>query len=1642
MPDEIDSFLTDWKKQADPKALVDHYADQYGVPRDFAHRIVGQESKYNQNAVSPKGAQGVTQLMPNTAKGLGVNPQDKVENIEGGMRYLGDQLKTHNGDQRLAAASYNAGPGTVKKYGGVPPFKETQDYVKKTAEAPAGDDIDKFLSDWQSKQSPPQSTPKQPVQPRTPQQAARIERTRQMKAEIPQTDLQPGQTLQLGTNKVTQTAKTAQPDLSGQKNIQRKPTRSEALAQAEQELRQEGARSMMEQRAGLGAGGESTVGNIANKIQRYTLGAGGFLGNAASMVASVPRRVSGEDPGDIEAKLRGLTAYMQGAATPTEELSGLLSAGNVGNLAGMMATGQGPAALAGKIVPGVGIAAQVGRGLLSGAPTMAVATPAGATNREVGKNAAIGAITGTAGEVAGQALAGPAVRQAGRLPSAVAPIAGRAAVTTARGVPAGLAQAAQAYAMGERRPEELFKQAGMGLALSVPGSGAAYKQAQAGLHPNVTPEIASKTASIPSGKPAAAEPAGKFKSFGKETEGKGTMIADIVARETAPPPEVWGDKTKIELGQLTKKAVGGKLTEAETTRFGDLLKMRQSAGVVKRNAPPPAPEEAQAVKSVPPEPPVPETAPGTPITPKALPTEPPPIAPRPNLLPEQIRAANEAIGYPDVEPSPAMDVQQGTVVSTAVESARRAQRGEVTPTSPRITPEEAQQRIGQPAVEPPPEPIQQGQAFTKPVERAYTNEPQPPVERGLDRRQGERRTELPQIGRGLGENIAAPEAAQPEQAGMPQKAPSHQRRQFSHPELGDVVLAADQSGIPGGFSGKGKPLVRVIDADGNTHLTTPGEMQAMGKGTGGGTANAMNRAINAKNSSLALHVDKLPSVDALGNPITKPSERLRASVTEFTSKDSMKTVSDPEWLAWAKKNKIPESDLPGQLVGEQTRLVKPNTGEVQGRVSFNLHGKKAQGDVIGEPQGLKGKVRVRLDDGREVTIAAQDATPIERLGGGKINPTERGHGQMFNDLGEAASRAIDSAKRYVGEQAMKFTDFAKQMISDFGEKVRPHLVNLYAGAKRFAKSEAGTAPASPSGAARKMEPIPESFEPTKYVKAVYKKLDKMKASAEHRAKVEALGDDLVDAYQAGDGAKFNALQRRISYQLEGTNPITRIAKTVAKELPAAAKTALTTGDISYTGRQGLIGGLSSPTAAKRALQEGAKALSTKNYQELTSRLAGDEGAKFAQKMGLHLITQAKGRRHYDPTAMEDGYVSELLKEVPGIKHSEQFNAAFLDTLRLEKFNQHASKFRKLGITDEKAYKDMAEWVNDITGRGSGGATFEKTTPVLQHILLSPRFVKSRLNILNPVRWAKMHPEARRVAAQDLVKSAGAIAGVVGTAVTLGAAYGFRTTSDWDDPDFGKLVKGDKHYDVTASLAGTSRAFLRFSAGMVQMAKGEHPETSPADVALAFGRQKLGPVPAFFADWMTGTTLERDETLGKRKKFEMSNALNPTNHVLLAWKDIFKAAKKEGIIGALSASPSLAGIGFSQYESERGELTDKKSTLAKEFESRRVKLGRLGQLKEEPVTSYQARANTARQLTNEWGQKLVGAAQYQNAPEAIRQKALEILRDRLKEQSNAKRIQVHALRPSEILSDARRSVREEPKRERKAERTKIFVSPHQ
>jgi soluble lytic murein transglycosylase-like protein len=117
------------------QAAIERAAAEFDLSPDLIAAIIRQESAFNQSATSPRGAIGLMQLMPATARELGVNPHDPEQNIYGGAAYLRQQLDRFDGQLDLALAAYNAGAGAVNRYGGIPPYRETRTYIDKNLDS-------------------------------------------------------------------------------------------------------------------------------------------------------------------------------------------------------------------------------------------------------------------------------------------------------------------------------------------------------------------------------------------------------------------------------------------------------------------------------------------------------------------------------------------------------------------------------------------------------------------------------------------------------------------------------------------------------------------------------------------------------------------------------------------------------------------------------------------------------------------------------------------------------------------------------------------------------------------------------------------------------------------------------------------------------------------------------------------------------------------------------------------------------------------------------------------------------------------------------------------------------------------------------------------------------------------------------------------------------------------------------------------------------------------------------------------------------------------------------------------------------------------------------------------------------------------
>lgn len=346
-------------------------------------------------------------------------------------------------------------------------------------------------------------------------------------------------------------------------------------------------------------------------------------------------------------------------------------------------------------------------------------------------------------------------------------------------------------------------------------------------------------------------------------------------------------------------------------------------------------------------------------------------------------------------------------------------------------------------------------------------------------------------------------------------------------------------------------------------------------------------------------------------------------------------------------------------------------------------------------------------------------------------------------------------------------------------------------------------------------------------------------------------------------------------------------------------------DISAPLRQGAVLTLP-PTQWGRAARAGVqmfKSFSTKQHEQFTDDLNNRPDAQDARDAGLYLASDSKKT---GLAQREEAFMSRLTENLPIIKHSGQAYAGYLDALRSSTFTKYKNVIDRANLSPEetaKGYKAAADWINTATGRGSLGSTIDSAMPALSTVLFSPRFVASRLQLLNPVTYAKnaTSPGKRAVLKQQL-GDAVQFAAVVSATLGLAKAAGAEVGTDPESPDFLKIKAGKTTYDFLAGIQQPMRLFYRIAEDVRRAAKGEPAKRGADTLSLLgrFGRSKLAPTPSFGVDMVA-----RKDFIGR--PFEVKRAIVDRVAPMFL-KDAIEAYQQEGLAGTAKVLPGALGVG--------------------------------------------------------------------------------------------------------------------------------------
>jgi hypothetical protein len=508
----------------------------------------------------------------------------------------------------------------------------------------------------------------------------------------------------------------------------------------------------------------------------------------------------------------------------------------------------------------------------------------------------------------------------------------------------------------------------------------------------------------------------------------------------------------------------------------------------------------------------------------------------------------------------------------------------------------------------------------------------------------------------------------------------------------------------------------------------------------------------------------------------------------------------------------------------------------------------------------------------------------------------------------------------------------------------------------------------------------------------------------------------------------------------------------AKGLGNEMRTLMTSFDFGAPGAQGFWLSASHPSKVPGSMSKMFRSLSQSQSDAIDTEIAFHPLRKLAEKSGVYFATgeRLKGNK----AGGEEAYRG-FLAEKPGFRQLERGYRTYLDTLRMSVWESYVKSLDKAGITWEnnpKAYKDAAAFINIASGRGQlrKGGMVEQASDLMGATIFAPRNLVANFQLLDPVRYARMEPAARKLALKDSLTTLGAM---VGTAALLNAA-GVKVGFNPLDDDFMQARAGNTRLDLTFGKKSQVQFVARLIAAAYNSARGEGnlPGKDALSVAQKFAEGKASPLLSDVLAFGRGRTFE-----GKSFK-EMSTAekvweMAPVPMLL---KDLTDAYREEGKTGAAKTSLSALGARINTYpdrakpdfietppelraeqkaagmtrsvlEPKRGEepaqaapkpITQQLKDIFTYQGPKSLKKG------EETPAQFAARRSLANEWNTKYGLELVRSEGYKAALPEVRKAALKYLNEQISKQSGEKRPALYLFNPARILESVRESERKE------------------
>ena len=433
---------------------------------------------------------------------------------------------------------------------------------------------------------------------------------------------------------------------------------------------------------------------------------------------------------------------------------------------------------------------------------------------------------------------------------------------------------------------------------------------------------------------------------------------------------------------------------------------------------------------------------------------------------------------------------------------------------------------------------------------------------------------------------------------------------------------------------------------------------------------------------------------------------------------------------------------------------------------------------------------------------------------------------------------------------------------------------------------------------------------------------------------------------------------------------------------------------------------------------------TERYQRMVDAIASDPDAQVGQNHGLKLTSQTRdGLRK-----AEEDFVSRTADRIPIVRESQQAYTAYIDNTRLNTFKLYKDAIDKQGFTPDqmkRGYEAAARWINIASGRGSFGEKADRAMDALNFFIFSPRFVASRMQVLNPMTYLRNAGTAEgRVVLKKQMSEMAQFAGMVGGTLLLAKAAGFKVGQSPDKPDFLRLSLGNYHYDGLAGLQPVMRLIYGLGADAARAARGEKPEEgrTALDVGARFLRSKAAPIPSYFVDFLDRKTFEGkpfDATKGAIER------VTP-----MMWGDMAEAFQREGIGGPLMLSPGAIGFGAQYFEPKPIDAAiEKRPGLMNELVRLQIRIKDPRRKEGEGDQAYKGRQEAIADLYGRFGVSLMSNRDYARLPDQDKQGVFDLLHSRILDAVNTRDRRTGQFQAGPLIQSLRQSKTQKTIRER-------------